>query len=98
MGEAEVYVGWKYVHCSIVGDNFFKFVHTDELIDNIAFFVLCSIYTAWQYSREGVRGYMSADFGPLSALKLRLNTMPHEKSKQVKIRYPMKIWHVCVWK
>jgi len=40
MGEAEVYVGWKYVHCSIVGDNFFKFVHTDELIDNIAFFVL----------------------------------------------------------
>ena len=24
--------------------------------------------------------------------------MPHEKSKQVKIKYPMKIWHVCVWK
>jgi len=41
MGEAEVYVGWKYVQCSIVGDNFFKFVHTDELIDNIAF--LCFV-------------------------------------------------------
>ena len=39
MGEAEVYVGCKYVQLLVT--IFFKFVLTDELIDNIAF--LCFV-------------------------------------------------------